>query len=374
MPNLASNLTKRIYRWTEWKQVYANKNFAFQYEESVDKYFIWGYDGPEVHLCEIWKSVVPDAAVSGSYTQIQNDTDKIDFETNYKSKGNEPINSKSSDRSFIVDVSLRKGAPGTDSLTIVTHDFSDRTSWYQNSVKVIDGTLTDIGNGLTFQAAVGVRNWINIDSPKLTYDHNKLLLRDGTFGKEEEYRVIVKVNNIIADKSTYTINFIDGSITFSTTKAGSIVTATYYHNDGIANRSDFLINPPVGQMFRIEHVEIQFSRYLQFPTQVTLEMWAGGTLATYGDFNDTLYNAGYGQQRSVYRGHRDLINWCNNQYPVIPACGDLTQDILVFPFKFLVAVDMKSSQGTMFRVHTVNDIPLTGELSTATLYMESMPL
>jgi len=93
---LAPQFTQRSYRWTDWKAVQYSKNLVTQYDDNEIIYTIWGYDGPEVHICTIWKGTVPDG-VKASYSQEQNDSDKSDFETNFKPSANQPVIPMASD-------------------------------------------------------------------------------------------------------------------------------------------------------------------------------------------------------------------------------------------------------------------------------------
>ena len=85
---LSPSFTQREYKWSEFKTVKTTKTLNIQYEESEDKYLIWGYDGPEILFCYVYKSDVPQSVIDSGYTQSQNDTDKNDFESNFKSSSN----------------------------------------------------------------------------------------------------------------------------------------------------------------------------------------------------------------------------------------------------------------------------------------------
>jgi hypothetical protein len=97
MPVLAPQFTQRGYFWTQWLEVRALKGLVLQYEGDDDTYTIWGYDGPEVHICTIWRGLVPDAVLGEGYTQEQNDADEAEFEAAYKPTGNLPLQSVRSD-------------------------------------------------------------------------------------------------------------------------------------------------------------------------------------------------------------------------------------------------------------------------------------
>lgn len=85
---ISPQYTQRSYNWTGWKAVQTAKGGIHQYDDNGTVYTIWFYDGPEAHICNIWKSTVPNNVVSGGYSQNQNNADKTDFETNFKSTGN----------------------------------------------------------------------------------------------------------------------------------------------------------------------------------------------------------------------------------------------------------------------------------------------
>ena len=278
-----------------------------------------------------------------------------------------------------IEMALRRSDPGFINFTICTHDLSDRTTWYQKSIQVTNETLSDSGNGLLFNSAQA--HWINMKSPKLTVDYKKVLERDGSLTNSSTRFVLIKSNGTsLVEGTDYTVDYPTGNVTFTASQTGNTITANYYHNNGVAHCSEFLFTPPPGFLYRVEHIESQFSRGSIFNDVVTVEIWAGAVsggntvnLAAYSGFVSFLYDAGYGQSRTYYRNMNDLLNWCNNQYPTIPSCGALTQDVMVFPFLYLVHPIISSKQGTTVRIYLANDIPITAEICTITLYMEKGP-
>lgn len=386
-------------------------------------------------------------AIATSILQVGSDTEyfsDIVEQINWLDSNSTKVNREGTP---LVDLSLRRGIEGEDGFTIVSPDLTDRTTWYQNSVRLTDETLTDVGDGLNFQAAEGKRHWVNIYSNKLTVDHNKVLLKDGTLGREEDFEVEVKVNSEVVT-SGFSIDYVNGKVTFDSSQSGNTVIASFNHND-LEGASNFIIRPTADYKFLVEHVEIQFSKNLNFNNaSIIFETWAGDPSYSYyepysdemfhyawGTHDEVLFRAvdpglawtiaagvngtyipfdgtstiasilsawnteypdlavicteddsqvlaagglalvgGFGQMRSNYRSMRDLINWCNNQYPVIPACGDLQNDILCFPFRYLVPAEIKQSDGALARISTKNDLELIGELATVTFYMEKIDL
>ena len=82
---------QRNDRWSWFKPMVALKSLVTQYEEDAATYTIFGYDPPEVLVCEIWKGAVPSAVIARGYSQAQNDADKADFEADFKPYANRSI-------------------------------------------------------------------------------------------------------------------------------------------------------------------------------------------------------------------------------------------------------------------------------------------
>ena len=217
----------------------------------------------------------------------------------------------------LVDVTVRRGKPGSSSLTLVTHDMGARQTWYQKSNRVTDEILTDSGDGLTFNSVSTW--WVNIDHPCLSFDYKLIPTRTGIFGQREDWAAIVKVDDVV-QTGGYTINWEAGEVVFDSSQAGKEVKVDYSENGSVSNPSEWLLVPPPGKAFELEHSELQFSQTIDVTDTVHMEVWAGGAnLAAYGDFNQTLYDLGYGQGRFTYRGPADYINRGNEGKGVIPA-------------------------------------------------------
>jgi len=271
----------------------------------------------------------------------------------------------------VIDLSPRLGSSNFEALDIVSHDFTDATTWYQNAAKVTDEVLTTT-DYLTYSSINPT--WINIDNIKLSYEHNTLLLSDGSYAHEEDYRVVVKKNSNIITEG-FSIDYVLGKITFTTQQSSQdIITATYYHVNNVTNASQFIVRPSSGTIYYVNHLEVQVSQNISFTNKIYFEAWGGGSsYSDYGTYSDETFDLGYGVTRNVFKGMRDLFNWCNNQYPTFPACGDLQYGVIVFPFFFS---DRKarilSSQpniSSLIRIYLRNHTALSGELGTITFYM-----
>jgi hypothetical protein len=106
--SIAGQYTQREYRWTQFKAIAASKAFLHQHADDGEIYTIWGYDGPEVHICNIWKNAVPYAVIDSGYSQAQNDSDKSDFETNYLALSNKALGPRDTDGASIVRIKAAK--------------------------------------------------------------------------------------------------------------------------------------------------------------------------------------------------------------------------------------------------------------------------
>ena len=105
---IAPYFTQRNYTWSAWKTIHTLKSFAFQHEDDGTVHTIWGYDGPEAHICTIWKGDVPQAVIDAGYSQSQNDSDQYDFESNFLSIANKSIETRDADSSVIARSKVTK--------------------------------------------------------------------------------------------------------------------------------------------------------------------------------------------------------------------------------------------------------------------------
>lgn len=125
-----SHLIKKSYTWTDLKTISLSKVLSLQYYQDSIKYIIYGYDGPEIHTTIIWIREVP-YTIIGSYSQEQNDSDKADFEANFKnSKTNSRI-ALSSGITFVDRSGTTSVTPGT-STQIMPENLNRKYLFIQN--------------------------------------------------------------------------------------------------------------------------------------------------------------------------------------------------------------------------------------------------
>lgn len=156
---IAPNYTQREYTWTAFKAALTKKQLIIQFVEDDLTYKIWGYDGPEVHICVLFKSTIPEYITS--ITQVQNDLDKTDFETNYKSTANDKINTRVIEKlpepQPFATPSYRTKRSATDELVSVAPGATENIDFVMPQERYVHGGKLVVGNaelGDSFKAQV----------------------------------------------------------------------------------------------------------------------------------------------------------------------------------------------------------------------------
>ena len=248
------------------------------------------------------------------------------------------------------------------SFSRVSHDFTDKTTWYPKSTQVTGETLT-FNTGTTYSGAN--THWIDVLNGKIYREY-------------ELTQYIPKVyDNGVEQTSGYTIDYIAGTVTFDSAPTGP-VTCDYYYGDD----ATWTLEPDAGKYISLEHSELQFAKNIGMPGAVNFEIWVYNPLFNpanpvdpdlVGWFPGSPTPAGYNPLRFLYKYEKyknikDIINTANLGQGFIPACGGLAQDVLVFPFNYVTEIQLLSSQGAQLRITLDNNAPFTGEWGTVTFY------
>jgi len=245
-----------------------------------------------------------------------------------------------------------------DSFISVTPDFTDKTTWHQESLLVVDEILT-LDTGKIYNSA----NVYWVDAI-----HGKIYMEDSLtttgvplhFGGTLKYKVKIEDNGTeIIEDTDYSIDYATGIVTLdeSYTATGSI-TATYYY----ATTSTFTIKPATGKIISLEHSELQFTSDLVMSNAIHFDIWVYNP----GDLpNKMLYS------RTTYKNIKDIINAANLGTGVIQPVDIINNPISVFPFDYATLKTLKSSDGAELRVSTEGHLPFQGEWGTATFYIMS---
>jgi hypothetical protein len=149
------------------------KGGQVQYDDDGAIYTVYFYDGPEVHLCTIWKDVVPDGILGCGYSQAQNDSDKSDFETNYKPTANTAITKRAADGRMVSvhsivkytkNFSLRAFSFQTSTPSSM-HNCSPTAAMGDVTMKCYDGSGTDV----TSSPSTAVKTVLDLE-PSFLYE------------------------------------------------------------------------------------------------------------------------------------------------------------------------------------------------------------
>lgn len=224
--------------------------------------------------------------------------------------------------------------------TFFTHNFADPCSWYTQSTLVENETLTDLGDHTTYE--MSNVNIIDLQHGRVTGEDN--------IENVSNYYPVIEVDSVEKSEDIdYTIDYEDGKVTFSSALSGTeTVVATYRYEDG----SEFHLVPSSGKYIRIIASEAQFSKNILINDNTAFQIYV----------NDQLYKT------DRYKNAKDYINSSNQGVGEIPVFGELTNSILIFPWKYPASVDLKSSINMDLRIKLENDIAFTGELAVLALY------
>jgi hypothetical protein len=249
-----------------------------------------------------------------------------------------------------IEVATHK--PEQSSASFVTHDWTDKTTWFGQSIRVTDEVMSDSGDGLTFNSAND--DWIDLS-------HGKVFDEDNIIGTA--YTVEVKIDDVLQTyEDGYSVDYALGDVVFDASQSGKTIKVTYSYCDG----SVWTLAPTAGKKILIEHSEIQVSKNVVMGNGINFEIWVWHPdQVTYPGLK-VMYS------REKYKSVKDIINAGNQGKGVIPAVAPLTQDVLVFPFNYVTVKTLKNSVGAELRISVDNDVPMGGEWATATFYVVSM--
>lgn len=265
-----------------------------------------------------------------------------------------------------------------DKVTIISHDWSDPTTWYSNAIRVVDEVAINSGDDQQYEIS---NKWV-ID----TY-HGKLSKEDYLTDQDGySFRTIVKVNDIVKTEQDphygsggdYTVDYLDGYIDFISPLSPSDEVKITYH---YATNSTFVVKPDVGKQIKIVYVEVQFSKdivitdstvfqpngYVDiFAPNLTPDPYPPGTLIPL-------------ENPVVYKGITDYQNDANRSYPSYPAMGGpgwrgMGEDIIVFVWDYTSSTILRSDYGMEIAISLQHDEPFAGSYATVTFYCTVEPM
>lgn len=369
------SMPQRSDNWAWFKTLITSKRCAMQWETDGHTYTIYSYDGPEAIWCSIWLGNVP-SGVATTYSQAQNDADKADFETNYKPLGNHSLIPR--DSYGTPRTATQKGV--NSRVTLFSHDWTDKTTWYSTAVFVSQEIPTDTnGQRLVYQ----LTHTFVIDAY-----HGKLsqeaFLKDSN---SRNFRSKVCVNSALPNRAEqdphtgaggdYTIDYEAGTITFlAALQPGDVLTVDYHY----ATSSRYILRPDAGKILRLETAEVQFSRDIVMTDSAFFQ-----AMGLVDVFAPMLVGNGPGQIPSgtkiplsdpfIYKRLVDFQNDASRAYPTVPAIGGnnwrSSPEIVVFNWDYASSTALSSAAGMELHVYLEHDVPFGGTFATASFYCTS---
>ncbi len=278
-----------------------------------------------------------------------------------------------------------------DRVNFFSCDYTDATTWYPQSIRVVAEAATDLGAHTAYALS---------HSPIIDTYHGRLTGEDNLVNTQgQSYRVIVTVtpqggsaiakveqNPHFGVGGDFTVNYDTGTITFlSPLVATDQVNVTYHWvNLALANgtASRFTVAPAPGKKLSLELAECQFSLDIEPNDSIIFEVWGiadfyltAGQMAAYG----IPYGIGYKirLQRVVYKAFSDFQNDAFKSYPSYPAIGSSNnwrsqkEAVMIFDWDYLTSISLLSSKGMEIRIFLEHDTAFGGWMATAAFYCKS---
>lgn len=243
--------------------------------------------------------------------------------------------------------------PEGSSATVVSHNYADKCSWYIGSVQVTSQELSNLG--LVYSDPNNKTHWIDLEHGRI-YDEDNIMAASAN-----KYKVKVYVDSVLVT-SGYTLNYEAGTITFDSDPLG-VVTASYWYSD----KSWYVLRPKSGKVLAIKSAEVQFSESTNLNN-------SGSFIFSPWFVDHPLYGTmEIPGQKIVYKNAKDFISACNEGQGVIKKWGELTEDVLVFPFDYARPKPLKYSENIEIRVYCEKHEPVGGSYATATFYITIDP-
>lgn len=335
--------------WDTFKTEVASRSLLIQFVDDGTRYHLVAKDDWFLLECQLHKDP-------------SDTTDLDDFENNYKDDANKSLmDLKNTPDQHALRVAAYR--PEGSSATKVSHDWTDPTTWYGESVEVTGETLTT-SDDLTFSALND--DWIDLTNGKV-YDE---------FNMANKREPVVYVDDV-ETTTGFTVDYSDGSVTFSASQAGKTIKADYWHQNG----SCYLLEPDAGKILIIEHAELQFTKDIEVASPISFEVWVynpyfnpANPVVDYDPTSPSIAHHNclrFPYQVIKYKNMKDMINAANLGTGEIPAVGELQNPTCVYPFNYATVKPFKSSQGAQLRICLDNDTALGGEWGTATFYILS---
>jgi len=244
-----------------------------------------------------------------------------------------------------------------------SHDFTDKTTWYGDAVRVVDESLS--GDGYTYSFAN--QNIIDLSHGKIADED---IIVPTAYQGGSSFLPVIKVGGVTKTErefgeetgGDYSINYEAGTVTFFVQVTES-VTATYFY----ATNSNYYVRPANGQKITVTSVELLFTKDVEMTDALAVAVY------TYNPYlgnppEKFIYQPSY----SLYKRFYDLVSWSRGSFPVIPKFGTGTRmaedDIVQLRIDYMNPLVLRSSYGMEFRCWTKKHRAFNGSSAGFTAY------
>jgi hypothetical protein len=250
-----------------------------------------------------------------------------------------------------------------DERVIISHNWSDSSSWYTNSVRVTGEVLnkdTSCKKGFSSN-----NKWIDMTHGRCS--------REDEFSASYVPIIYVngeqKVEREPFEKSggDFFIDYKNGIVEFAEVlDPQDVITADYSY----ATDSVFTVAPPPGKILRIEDAEVQFSQDIVMNDAICYEVWVYNPLDLPNKM--PLHLVDSSARPVIYKTMRDFVDEARGVYPSVPPIGGPARGItvghVVLPFFWKTVRDLPSSMGAEIRAYLKKHNEFGGQFATATFY------
>lgn len=256
-----------------------------------------------------------------------------------------------------------------DRLWDFTHDFCNKTTWYADSVRVVDEAV-GAGNGTTVVFDLDNDFIIDVNHGEIT-NEDYLVPSAGQGG--DSYAIQVSVNGTPVVERTflktdgdYTVDHVAGAITFFTPPAnGAVITATYFYSPEGAGSTIYFVPPP-GKKIWVTKAELQFS------DDVVLTDEIDNAVFTYNPaLGAPPAKFEYPKTRVRVKRTKNLLAWSSKPFPQTQPFGGTARGhackVNEMHIEYAVPMLLDSAYGSEFRIWLASHIPFTGTFALATI-------
>lgn len=212
---------------------------------------------------------------------------------------------------------------------LVSHNFCDKTTWWNDSVEVETETLSDNGDHLTYNSAH--THWVDLEHGKVPYEDRIV----------DTYKPVIYINDV-AQTSGFSINYAAGTVTFESSQEGNTIKADYHY----ATNSTWVIKPDSGKILKIIGTCVRFTDNVAIGNGfVKFQLYIAGN--PYGD-------------PTYYKNMDDFMKCAMGRIIRVEKFGAMSNDVINIDFDYITSKDLKSSQYAEIRISLTDHTPITG--------------